>query len=146
MSACTFFGHRDCPETVKPALRAAIEEHIKMGVDSFYVGNNGRFDAYVHGILQQLKTIYPHIHYGVVISSLPIGGSSRYDSEDTMYPEGLEEGPPKFAIDRRNRWMVNKADYVICYVRYSWGGAYKFSQLAKRQGKQVLNLHKESRV
>ena len=39
MSACTFFGHRDCPSSIKPKLREAlidlIENHT---VDMFYVG------------------------------------------------------------------------------------------------------------
>lgn len=39
MSACTFFGHQDCPSSIKPKLREVlidlIENHT---VDMFYVG------------------------------------------------------------------------------------------------------------
>jgi hypothetical protein len=43
----TFFGHRDYPPTIKPAIKAAIEELVhNQSADMFYAGNNGQFDAY----------------------------------------------------------------------------------------------------
>ena len=34
MAVCTFFGHRDCPASIKPKLRAMVEELIVgYGVD-----------------------------------------------------------------------------------------------------------------
>lgn len=44
---CTFLGHRDCPETIKPILKAEIKSLIEKGVDSFLIGNNSYFDLYV---------------------------------------------------------------------------------------------------
>ena len=36
--ACTFFGHRDSPETIKPKIRAAVIDLIENhGVTMFYV-------------------------------------------------------------------------------------------------------------
>ena len=36
MSVCTFFGHRDCPESVRPIVRAVLEILIEeQGVDLF---------------------------------------------------------------------------------------------------------------
>ena len=50
MSACTFFGHRDCPETIRPALRRLLVDLIEnRNVDMFYVGNQGGFDYMVRG-------------------------------------------------------------------------------------------------
>lgn len=52
MVACTFFGHRDCSETIKPRLREVLLDLItNHGVDMFYVGHQGQFDAYVHSEL-----------------------------------------------------------------------------------------------
>ena len=43
MATCTFFGHRDCPGTVTIDLFREIERLINTyGVDTFYVGNQGR--------------------------------------------------------------------------------------------------------
>ena len=42
MAVCTFFGHRDCPETIKPYLREVLIDLINnQEVDTFYVGNRG---------------------------------------------------------------------------------------------------------
>ena len=54
MSACTFFGHRDCPSSIKPILREVlidlIENHT---VDMFYVGQQGAFDGIVRSVLKE---------------------------------------------------------------------------------------------
>ncbi len=48
MSICTFFGHGDCPETIQPVLLTTLHTLIEaQGVNTFYVGNQGRFDVYV---------------------------------------------------------------------------------------------------
>ena len=137
MRACTFFGHRDCPETIKSALHSVIELLIAEGVTTFYVGNHGQFDTYVRGALGELKKKYPHMDYAVVLAYLPTAGGG---SGDTIYPEGMEIGPPRFAIERRNRWMLRQAEVVVSYVRYTWGGAYKFKSAAEKQGKRVIEL------
>lgn len=36
--------------------------------------------------------------------------------------------------------MIEMADTCICFVNHTWGGAYKFAKLAKRQGKTIINL------
>ena len=37
MPACTFFGHRDCPDTIKPRLREVLVDLIENhNVDMFY--------------------------------------------------------------------------------------------------------------
>ena len=62
------------------------------------------------------------------------------DFSDTVYPDGLENVPPRFAIDKRNRLMLDWADVVITYVCTSIGGAAKFKELAENKGKRVINL------
>ena len=55
MAACTFFGHRECPDAVEPWLRAVLETLIvEHGVDVFYVGHQGQFDALVRRTLRAL--------------------------------------------------------------------------------------------
>ena len=58
--ACTFFGHRDCPETIKPKIREAVIDLIENhGVTMFYVGNQGNFDRLVRSALKEVTTAYP---------------------------------------------------------------------------------------
>lgn len=142
MSACTFFGHRDCPEAVRPKLREVLVELIERhGVDRFYVGRQGAFDAMVRSVLRELTEFYPHISYAVVLERLPgPRDQAVWDFSDTIFPEGLELVPPRFAISRRNLWMLKQADLVVTYVTHGWGGAAQFGEKARRQKKTVINL------
>ncbi len=140
---CTFFGHKDTPESVKADLYAAIENLIvEHGVETFYVGNQGYFDFYTRAALRQLQQKYP-IRYAVVLAYMP-GENTEYGDYggygDTMLPEGIEEIHPKFAISWRNDWLLRQSDYVISYIHHGWGGAARYVQKAYRQGKTVINL------
>ena len=58
----------------------------------------------------------------------------------TILPEGIETINPKYAISWRNKWMVMQSDYVVSYIKNSFGGAFKFYNLALAKGKNVINL------
>lgn len=143
MNICTFFGHRDCPSSIKPKLRDVIINLIeKEHVDLFYVGNHGAFDAMVRTQMREMEQTYPNIRYAVVLAYLP-QKSNEFDPQnysDTIFPEGIETVPKRFAISWRNRWMLKQADYVVTYVTHSWGGAAQFAEMAKRQHKKVINI------
>ena len=142
MAACTFFGHRDCPEAVKPKLRETLIDLItNHGVDLFDVGHQGQVDAYVQSELKKLKREYPQINYAVVLAYMP-GKQNEYDDyTDTMLPEGIESVHPHYAISWRNNWLLKHSDYVINYVTHSWGGAAQYTNKALRQGKIIIKLN-----
>ncbi|MDE6763885.1 MAG: DUF1273 domain-containing protein [Oscillospiraceae bacterium] len=135
---CTFFGHADAPSEVKSKLR---EEVIKLienrGADRFYVGNHGSFDRMALAVLKELSEVYPQIDYCVVYAYLP------QDCEDflhTVYPEGIENVPKRFAINFRNNWMIRHADIVITFVRNSFGNAAKFKNAAEKHGREIVEI------
>ena len=137
---CTFFGHRDCYGLEADVLRRAIEAQIEAGVDTFYVGHQGHFDAMVLDCLKALRETYPHIRVWVVLAYRPTERTD-YD-EDSLYPEEVALGPPRFAIDRRNRWMLENADRCLCFVEHPWGGEYKYMGQAEKKGLTVIRLGK----
>lgn len=144
MSCCIFFGHKDTDSDISPKVREVITNLIcEHGVNEFLVGNNGRFDYIVYSALKEIKTEYPNITYSVALAYLP-GNIKEYENyyaeDETLLPDGIEIGPVRFAIDRRNNWMVEQADYVITHVKHSWGGAAKFKELAEKKGKTVINI------
>lgn len=140
---CTFFGHRVVTTDVKTRLRTVITDLIvHHAVDVFYVGHQGEFDEIVSIVLRELQAIYP-IAYAVVLAYFPVGrgGNGTPDCSDTIYPEGLETVPKRFAICYRNRWMLERADYVVTYVTHRGGsGAARYQSLAERRGKKVISL------
>ncbi len=141
MATCTFFGHRDCPETINPKLHSTIIDLIEHhDVDMFYVGNQGQFDAMVRSALKKLKQEYPHIDYAVVLAYMPGKPTEYEDYSDTIFPEGLETVHPRYAISYRNTWMLTHSDYIITYVIRPCGGAVGFAKKAARLNKIVLNL------
>ena len=141
MATCTFFGHRECPDSVKVKLRdVLIDLIINHDVDTLYVGNQGRFDAIVLSVLRELKKEYPQINYAVVLAYVP-GKRTEYDDySDTMLPEGIESVHPRYAISWRNNWMLRQSDYVVTYITHSWGGAAHFTESARKQNKHIINI------
>jgi len=143
MSACTFFGHHDCPSSIKPKLREVLIDLIENhAVDMFFVGQQGAFDGIVRSVLKELVSVYPHIHYAVVLERLPPKRDefNTRDYSDTMLPEGIESVHPRYAISWRNNWMLRQSDYVVTYITHGWGGAAQFAEKAKCQKKTVINL------
>ena len=141
MARCTFFGHRDCPESIKPKLRGVLEELItNHDVDMFYVGNQGQFDAIVRNVLKELKHEYPQINYAVVLAYMPGKQNEYEDYSDTMLPEGIESVHPRYAISWRNNWMLKQSDYVVTYVTHSWGGAAQYVQKARKRKICIIEL------
>ena len=139
----TFFGHKDAPASIVPLLEETIRNLIeKQNADTFYVGNHGNFDFYVARLLKKVKEEFSHIRYAIVLAYMPQKTDSTYsyiDYADTVLPEDVATGIPKFAICRRNDWMLRKSDAVVAYVTHSFGGAAQYRQKAIRQKKTVID-------
>lgn len=143
MKACTFFGHRICPvDSIKDDVTKAIVQLIEEEqVDTFYVGNQGGYDALVLRVLRALAQQYPFIQYNVVLAYIPTSNEidSWYPGE-TLIPDGIESVYKKFAISHRNQWMLKQSQYVVAYVTSTYGGAYQFVEKALRARKNVINI------
>ena len=134
----TFFGHRDTPKEIEPALRLTLIDLIEnKNATVFYVGNHGNFDAMVRHQLEDLSKTYM-IKYYVVLAYMP-GKNAEYD-EHSILPEGIENVPRRFSINYRNKWMLNKSDIVVTYVTHPFGGAWEFKQMADIKNKKVINI------
>ena len=136
MKGCTFFGHRDAPDQLKPKIKDAVLSLIQRGFTQFYVGNQGAFDRMVLGELEMLAVEFP-IRYHIVLAYFP---KENLTSKPTILPEGIEQVPPRFAIGRRNDWMIEHSAVVIAYVYRNYGGAAQYTQKARRKGKEIINL------
>ena len=91
MTACTFFGHKECYGLDTVRLKKKIEELILQGVCCFYVGHQGDFDSLALSCLQALKKTYSHIQIFVVLAYLPTK-QIEHDpcAEYSIFPEGIE--------------------------------------------------------
>lgn len=139
---CTFIGHRDTPREVKSILKALLIKLINQGVCEFYVGTHGSFDNLALTCLEELQKEFTDIKYIKVLAYLPQSDDGYTDYSNTVYPEGLENVPPKFAIKFRDEYMIKKADFLICYVKQNITNAGQFMKFAERRGKKIINIAK----
>ena len=90
-----------------------------------------------------IGTAYPEIQYAVVLAYMP-GKKNEYDDfSETILPEGIEAVHPRYAIDWRNCWMLQRSVFVVTYITHPWGGAARFADKARRAGKTVINLFRQ---
>lgn len=130
-------------ETVKMQIRDNLVDTESIVC---YLGGYGDFDELCARACRELKQEYPSIELVYVTPYLSLCEQEKikkivslglYDL--SIYPN-IENVPPKFAISKRNEWMMSNADLVIAYVNHSYGGAYKSLQVAKRRKKRIINI------
>ncbi len=140
----TFCGHSKIYKTeeISKWLDLILPSLIEGGADIFYLGGYGDFDNLAASAVRRQKAVYPDIESVLVLAYLNRDvDASRYDT--TTYPP-LERVPPRFAILKRNEWMVSASDVVVSGVTHGWGGAAKTLDLAKRKKKVIFQYPVQS--
>ena len=141
-NAACFFGHREVIHNIRPSLTEIIEKLIvDEGVTDFYVGYQGQFDSMVYSVLKELKANYPQIRYTVVLAYMPDEHIKEVYGEDTLFPDGLESVPKKYAISKRNDWMILQSGYAVCYVHKITGDAAKFREKSIKKKLKVIDIY-----
>lgn len=141
----TFCGHRDFVETAEAEnqITMFLEKYARENVRLVcYNGGYGNFDYFAAKCVQRMQEQYSNIRNCLVLPYIDQPFLERIEIfknyfDETIYPP-LESVPRKYAIIRRNEWMVDSADIVIAYVTYSWGGAARTLEYAKRKNKNII--------
>ncbi len=139
----TFCGHGniDYDIVTTEKLYKTIEELIHAGADEFLLGGYGKFDILAVETVNRLKLKYPHIKTILVTPYL----ERKYRThmyDEIIYPP-LENIPRKFAILKRNEWMVDHSAVIIACIRYPWGGALKTFDYAVKNKIKVINIYEK---
>ena len=143
----TFCGHSQFikKEEHEQRILKFFEDKIGDNPADLYLGGYGNFDKFAYYCGKKYKATHPKVSLIFVTPYLNVKNEyqqsvckkNMYDL--IIYPE-IEDKPLKFAISYRNKYMVEKADYVIAYIDHEWGGAYQTYKHAKRKHKEILNL------
>lgn len=139
----TFFGHRDTPNNIRLVVEKVLIDIIKNNDKViFYIGNQGNFDYIVINILKKLKGLYSNFEFFIVLAYMPNASykNSCFSDLQTIVPDNLEYAHPKYAIEYRNRWMIQRCDLVITYVKSEIGGAAKFRRESIKKQKSIINI------
>ena len=136
----TFCGHRHIyhEKEIQNKLFVYVEELIKRGATDFMLGGYGEFDFLAASVVKELSGKYSYIKSILVIPYL----NREYNMDlynYSIYPP-IESVPLKFAITKRNQWMVDKSDVVVSYVINSQGGSYKTLEYAIKKEKQIIEI------
>jgi len=140
----TFCGHSQTSDQDKVAswLDMILPALIEGGATTFYLGGYGDFDRLAAAAVRRQKSVYSHIESVLVLPYL----NKEFDPtayDCTTYPP-LEKVPLRYAIVKRNQWMVSESDVVISGVTHSWGGAAKTLDFAKRKGKVIFQYPRQT--
>ena len=132
---------------IVPNLRNTIIDLVEnKGVTLFYVGHNGSFDRIVAATLENLKEEYQDIEFFVVLAYLDLltkkkDGISKINTKHkTIFPSVMEGVPYRFAINKRNEWMINQADFVVTHITNTFGNSYRLKRKAERKRKIVIEV------
>lgn len=134
----TFCGHGELTkrQQVRLWLEEVVQRLIEEGADEFYLGGYGEFDSLAAEVVNRQKRNKEGVISVLILPYL----NSKLDTSNydlTEYPP-IEKVPLRYAIVKRNQWMVEKADVVVAYVQYSWGGAAKTLEHARRKQRRII--------
>ena len=147
----SFVGHSSlvsCDNLVEEVKLAIFDNQIPNEKTIFYCGGYGDFDKLSAKACRQIQKQYKNCEIVFITPYLtPSQQKKNRDLIDAglydaiLYPP-IEHVPPKYAINKRNEWMIEQADLIIAYVNHTFGGAYKTLQYAQRKKKHIINLAK----
>ena len=134
----TFCGHSEVPDRaqVRGWLNDVCERLIEGGAAEFYLGGYGAFDRLCADVLHGLKRRHAHIR---LILVLPISTAPCLRKAMTKrFILRWNRCPRRYAILRRNEWMIQRCDVLVAYVTHGWGGAAKTLAYARKRKKTIL--------
>lgn len=140
-----FTGHRfewHC-KGVKEKIIPTLEEPISKGYTIFYDGAYGVFDSICSHAVLELKHKYPQIKL-IRILSYCHHEKDKYELppcyDGSIYPD-LEECHYKQIITKRNEWIVDNCDILVCHIENTFNsGAYKTVKYAQKTNRPIIYI------
>ena len=140
----TFCGHSQFSKAEKceAQLLSLLKNAVGDNPAEFFLGGYGAFDDFAYSCCKKYQMTHPDTKL-IFITPYLFGErnlkdkAAQYDA--IIYPE-IESAPPRYAISHRNRWMVEKADLVICFITHQSGGAYQTYLHAVSRNKPFFNI------
>ena len=147
---CSFSGHRLVGTDLDlNLLRRVIENLINFRkVTNFYCGMAKGFDLISAECVLELKEKYPQIKLFACVPHK--GQADYYSAEDKRrYVEILQNCDEIFTLAEsyypgcmhyRDRYMVERTQFLVCFLRENKGGTFYTFNYAKKKGLQVIEV------
>ena len=150
---CCFSGHRDLPadeiKDLQVRLTNEIRKLVKNGVTRFIAGGAVGFDMMAAICVLNLKASdFPNLHLTLALPC-PRHFGKWQESDKQMLLHLLERSDEVVFVSdeyqpgcmqKRNRYMVDHAEYLLCYHTKKEGGTAYTVNYAKRNGLSVTNV------
>ena len=140
------FGHRDFCATreIEDKLYNILRDlMVTRSYVDFYIGRNGEFDLFAAALIKRIKKELDDSNCSMtLILPYKVKDIEYYEKyyDDIIICENEEKIHPKEAITKRNRWMVENCDLLVCFVEHNNGGAYKAMKYAEKLERKIINL------
>lgn len=150
----TFCGHRSIYGSESNLYRQLNDELVKIFTQaqrertliSCYCGGYGAFDALASVMVDKVRAQFPDVKCEKLFITPYIAPSCKWRNaikssnyDNIIYPP-IEKTPYRFAVVKRNEWMVEQCDLLIAFVRYSFGGAAYMLDFARKKHKKIISL------
>lgn len=142
ITTCAFTGHRELPRDFSyTALKKQIAALIEEGVHTFYIGMARGFDLAAAKAVISLKKKYPQIRW---VACIPFFGQEKNFCalDKKKYVKYLQQADEKQILSEnyykgcmheRDRYMADRADVLVAFLRHDTGGtAYTVRYFQKK--------------
>lgn len=143
---CAFTGHRELPENFDvQSLEKCIEKLAESGVNEFLCGMAVGFDLLCAECVIKLKEKFSVRLIACIPcekqeSSYSCCDKQRY-ARILQYCDEKKVLAPRYSSGcmlKRNRYMVEHSDIVLCYLQKHTGGTYYTVNYAKSSGVKII--------
>ena len=152
-TTCCFSGHRDLPadelKDVQTRLYSEIRKLVKKGVTRFIAGGAIGFDMMAAVCVLNLKSQeFPNLHLTLALPC-PRHFTKWPESDKQLLIPLLERSDEVIFVSneylpgcmqKRNRYMVDRSGYLLCYHTKSSGGTAYTVEYAKKCGLSITNV------
>ncbi len=150
--AAAFTGHRDIDvseyEALTKRLFLTIDRLYREGVTTYYCGGALGFDTVAAVTVLNMKVQYPGLK---LVMAIPCPGQSRLwsESDRVLYESILRRADEVVTVSPfyvrgcmqiRNRYMVDRADTLIAYVKRDSGGSAYTKRYALKKGLTIIDV------
>lgn len=143
----SFFGHREVfnEEQIYQEIYKQFSELAKNSDKlTCYSGGYSKFDKLCVRALLELNKQFNNIYLIYVspyLSKSHLKSINREIYNEIIYPP-IENVPGKFAILKRNEWIIDNSDLIFFYAFFSFGGAVTALKYATRKNKKIIDIAK----
>ena len=152
---CAFSGHRIIPEEAVEPLRRLLREKIASltaeGVCGFLCGGAMGFDTLAAEMVLEARSRFPEVTLTLALpcpeqaDRWPYRAKKHYEAirdaaDEVIY---VSERYTRFCMMQRNRYLVDHASMLLCYLTEQSGGTAGTVKYALQKGVRVENLAME---